>query len=261
MDSVAGKALVVSFEKMMDFASHDAGLKGLGQISMFDFSDDKSVTDSMIHSETTDYTTSEKLAYEKELAGMYLSSHPLDDFLAVVKAFSDTSIYSVIENPSIGSTVKICGAISSVRKRRTKSGKIIVEMSFSDYDAEIELVAFENTYSHYGKYISEGTVALVEANVNDHGENSISLVMSKLVPLSNLSVPASKKLYVRISSASLISQVTDITKKFPGQSNMYIYTEDAKTIYQGDKSKNVCICNELINELAKKFGDENVKLK
>lgn len=255
------KALVVSFEKMMDFASHDAGLKGLGQISMFDFSDDRSVTDSMIHSETTDYTTSEKLAYEKELAGMYLSSHPLDDFLAVVKAFSDTSIYSVIENPSIGSTVKICGAISSVRKRRTKSGKIIVEMSFSDYDAEIELVAFENTYSHYGKYISEGTVALVEANVNDHGENSISLVMSKLVPLSNLSVPASKKLYVRISSASLISQVTDITKRFPGQSNMYIYTEDAKTIYRGDKSKNVSICNELINELAKKFGDENVKLK
>ena len=255
------KALVMSYEKMMDFAMQDASLMGIGQISMFDDADSASVTDSMIHGEIADYTTAEKLSYEKELAGMYLSSHPLDDYAAVAKAFSDTNIYSLIETPPKGGYVKLCGAISSVRKRRTKSGKMIVEMSFSDYDSEIELVAFENTYSRYGAHITEGMVAFVEASINDSSENSMSLVLSKLVPLGTLSVPNGKKLYVRIDSLEKMSKVTDITKKFPGTSQMYIYADDAKTIYKGDASKNVSLCNELINELTKNFGDENVKLK
>lgn len=255
------KALVMSFEKMMDFASHDAGLAGLGQISMFDSSEEKSVSDSMINSTVPDYTTSEKIAYEKDFSGMYLTSHPLDDYSAAVKAFSDTSIYSVIENPSVSGTVKICGAISSVRRRRTKSGKVIVEMSFGDYDSEIELVAFENTYARYSQFIAEGTVALIEANVNERGENSISLVLSKLIPLAGLSIPASKKLYVRVDKSSAMNEVTAVTKKFPGTSEIYIYAGDTKTVFKGDASKSVHICNGLINELVAKFGDENVKLK
>lgn len=254
------RALIMSFEKMMDFASHDAIIAGSGQISMFDSGEEKSINDSMIL-EIDDYLLSEKMAFEKEFSGMYLTSHPLDSYPAAVKAFSDTDIFSILENPTTGGSVRICGAISSVKKRHTKSGRLIVEMSFGDYDSEIELVAFENTYSVYSQFIIEGMVALVDANVNEHGENSISLVLSKLIPLSSLSIPASKKLYVRISNSAMMSDVTDITKKYPGESEMYIYSEDAKTVFKGDVSKNVRLCNELITELTDKFGDANIKLK
>ena len=253
------KALVMSFEKMMDYASQDARLAGTGQMSMFDLSQDKSVHDGMII-QMEDYTLSEKIAYEKELSGMYLTSHPLDDYIASVKAFSDNSVLSVIENPGMTGTVKICGAISSVRKRRTKSGKMIVEMSFGDYESEIELVAFESTYSRYSQYITEGMTALVEANINDRGDNSVSLVLSKLVPLSSLGIPSSKKLYVRIKGDD-IKSVTDITSKYKGENELYIYDEDTHRIFRGDSSKNVSITNQLIYELVEKFGDDNVKLK
>ena len=254
------RALVMSYERMMDYAAQDAGLSGIGQMSFFE-GDDKLVNDSMIITGMPDYTLEEKLSFEKELAGMYLSSHPLDSYRAQVKAFSETDIFTIIENSSDRQYVKLCGVLSNIRKRRTKNGKLIVETSLGDFDGEIELVAFENTYLKYSQFITDGSAVYCEATVNSGNENSISLVLSKLYPMDMIKIPPSKKMYVKIPDMSYAEKVTAMTSSYPGENELYIYDEKTKTVFKGDISKKINICNELIGDLTAEFGDENIKVK
>lgn len=254
------KALIISYDKMMDIAASDAKLSMSGQVSLFD-SDiaQPAVTDKLICESVADYTTAQKLAFEKEFAGMYISSHPLDDYIAKVKAFSDTNIFKIYEQHPT-TRVRLCGIISEIRKKRTKSGITIVTMTFTDFYSDIELVAFEKTYSSYSAYIVEGAAVYIEATVNNRGEGKISLNLNSMIPLSSLGIPTDKKLYVRVESKIQIGDVICITQKYCGDTPICIYAKDTGVLYTGDSSKNVNLSNELIKELTDKFDDENIKI-
>ncbi|MBQ7901052.1 MAG: DNA polymerase III subunit alpha, partial [Clostridia bacterium] len=82
------KSLCLSFERMMDIADDEARHAMAGQISLFDSEDSApAVIDSMIAANVEDFTLPQKLNYEKELAGMYLFSHPLDPYLLKAKVY------------------------------------------------------------------------------------------------------------------------------------------------------------------------------
>ncbi len=254
------KALIMSYDKMMDIAASDARLAMSGQVSLFDGDmAEPAVTDRLIYDNVADYTTAQKLAFEKEFAGMYISAHPLDDYAAKAKAFSNTNIYKIHENPNLDK-VRLCGILSEIRKKRTKSGITIVTMTFTDFYSDIELVAFEKTFAAYAAYIVDGEAVCIEASVNNRGEGKVSLNLSSMTPLSSLSIPHSKKLYVRVKSKDKIDAVTSITQKYGGDTPLCIYAKDTGVLYNGDSSKNVAICNKLIKELCDVFDDENVKI-
>ncbi len=253
------KALVTSFEKMFDYASADARLAVLGQVSLFG-DDSASVTDGMIE-RIADYTDSEKLDYEKEFSGMYLSAHPLDGYLLKAKAFSQCDIYSLSEgNVPDDGKVRVCGVVTGVHKKRTKKGVLIVTMTLSDYYSDIELVAFEKKYDMYSRYLTDGSVLFVEATVSDRGKKNISLSLVSAVPLDGLSVADSKRLYVRVPDDSSVGSVTEITSRYCGKSGLNIYLSDSKTVLRASDDRKVRLCNELIKELCDKFGDENIKI-
>ena len=250
----------MSFEKMLDYAAADSRMHGLGQMSLFG-EDASSVTDAMIE-KVSDYTDSDKLDYEKEFSGMYLTAHPLDRYLLKAKAFSNADVFSVAEGISVsgGATVKVCGVINGLQKRRTKKGLLIVTMTLSDYYSDIELVAFENKYNMYSQCLKDGAVIYAEANVNDRGRNNFSLTLGSAVPLDDLAVPDSKKLYVRVADDSYVADVTEITAKYRGKSELNIYLSGTKTVLRAADDRKVSLCNELIKELCDKFGDENIKI-
>ncbi len=255
------KALVMSFERMMDIADEEVRHCGVGQISFFDGdSSEPALDDSMISASVEDYTLAQKLAYEKEFSGMYLFSHPLDSYILKAKLYSDTNVYKIFENPNI-SKVKICGVLSSVKKRRTKRGMQIVTASLGDYYSDIELVAFEKTYNKYGAYMTEGATVCVEATVNNRGDNLVSLNLNTLVPLDSLGIADTKKLYIRVDNVEQIEQVTDITSGYPGSCPLYIYVNSIGKLFAGVSSKNVKLSNELVHKLIERFGDDNVKFK
>ncbi len=261
-DTLCGnrKALIMSFEKMMDIASSDARLAMSGQVSLFDDGmAEPAVTDKLIYADVADYTTAQKLAFEKEFAGMYISAHPLDDYIAKAKAFSDTNIYKIYEQPDVDK-VHLCGILSEIRKKRTKSGITLVTMTFTDFYSDIELVAFEKTFAAYAAYIVEGAAVYVEALVNNRGEGKVSLNLSNMIPLSSLNIPRGKKLYVRVESKDKIEAVTSITQKYGGDTPLCIYAKDTGVLYCGDSTKNVAICNKLIKKLTDEFDDENIRI-
>ena len=255
------KALTMSYERMMDAASIDAKVYNMGQISMFETENDShSVLENLMYKNVDDYTTENKLNLEKELAGMYISAHPLDDYIVKVKAFSETNLFKIYENPDV-SRVKLCGVISDIRKKRTKSGMLIVTMTFTDFYSDIELAVFEKAYNTYSMHILDGAAVYIEASVNNRGEGNISLNLVNLVPLDSVGVINGKKLYVRVQTKDMIEKVTDITKNHPGDTPLVIYVKQTGMLYSGDSSKNVDLDNGLIKQLCDQFDFENVVIK
>ena len=59
---------------------------------------------------------------------------------------------------------------------------------------------------------------------------------------------------------SYVADVTEITAKYRGKSELNIYLSDTKTVLRAADDRKVSLCNELIKELCDKFGDENIKI-
>lgn len=92
--------------------------------------------------------SSEILAMEKEVTGVYLTGHPLDAYADVLKAVGKIS--TLLNNPPPpGHSVKLAGIIGSVRKTQTKSGDGMCQLSLEDSTGSVEVVLFPKVYAKY----------------------------------------------------------------------------------------------------------------
>jgi DNA polymerase III subunit alpha len=130
--------------------------------------------------ETTSLT--HKLAWEKELLGVYVSGHPLDAYAATA-AKAGTTISGILEKPVVGMTVILPVLITETRTVLTKSGEKMAFLNLEDRTGSIEAVAFPKLFKEHASHIASGACVLVKANVaSRNGE--LSLALDNLKPLS-----------------------------------------------------------------------------
>jgi DNA polymerase-3 subunit alpha len=124
----------------------------------------------------------EKLNWEKELLGIYVSGHPLDAHEATL-AKSRVSLGSIKQDPQLGLPVILPLLVAEVRTILTKSGEKMAFIKFEDRAGEsMEAVAFPKLYKEHAASIASGTCLLIKGNVsNRNGE--LSLALENLKPL------------------------------------------------------------------------------
>ena len=109
-------------------------------------------------------TTREQLMWEKELMGLYLSSHPLDDFAAILA--SSTSPLSGLTPESDGKLAKVGGIITTVRKILTKKGDAMAFVGLEDRSGIGELVIFPKLYAEHSELFEPDQVIIVGGKIN-----------------------------------------------------------------------------------------------
>jgi DNA polymerase-3 subunit alpha len=111
----------------------------------------------------------QRLAWERELLGIYLSDHPVNDVLQRVGQEGRQQI-NEIESRFHGDRVRIVGRINTARRILTKSNKTMAVLDFEDMTGSIELVAFPETYANFQDAWDVDNVIEVEAKVDRRGE-------------------------------------------------------------------------------------------
>jgi len=106
----------------------------------------------------------QRLLWEREYLGIYLTGHPLDDYKNIIGKVALTA--SQINNIALGTKVKICGFVSRIQKVRTKSGQIMVFSQVSDYNKSIEVIFFPTVLANYGANLSEDKIVIVEGRLD-----------------------------------------------------------------------------------------------
>ncbi len=111
---------------------------------------------------------SEKLKWEKELLGLYVSSHPLENFKKVLSR--ETISLSEIDKSLVGRVVTVGGIISSIKKVLTKKGNPMVFLTFEDLTNQMEVIVFPSILERYSDVIKEENIVLITGKVNNRDE-------------------------------------------------------------------------------------------
>lgn len=174
--------LLKSYEDIIDSVNNvTTGFSG--QTSMFDMIEDtKDVTYTVVE----DISNNEKLKYEKELLGMYVSGHPLEKvYKYIEKKINFNS--DMLEKMKLGklhiknnATMVTSGMISDITRKTTKKGNLMVFVILEDIYGEMELILFENQYMRFKELLKEDNIVAVKVRIGIKNETDVTLYVDSM---------------------------------------------------------------------------------
>jgi len=227
----------------------------------------------------------ELLEMEREMLGLYISSHPLDEYKAYILKNSTVNSLDISgeENEEEsneesvdydGKNVSICGIFNRVKILMTKSGKNMMFAELEDLYGSVELVLFPNVYERFENILNNDTVIKVSGKVSIKEDEKTKILVSNINLIENNKIESekvmekvNKKIYVRIPKDKLdledrvIGYIKDLSKEYPGECEVYIFYDGTNKMRLLNKA-NFLQDNDLVKEkLELAFGKENVKIK
>lgn len=125
-------------------------------------------------------TFNERLGWEKEFIGLYISGHPLDKYKTIL---SEQKInIKLAKTLRANSPVVLAGIIEQIKKITTKKGDPMVFLKLKDSHDEMEVVVFPNTLKLYGQYIVQEAAIKIKGTIS-HRNNEVSLLANAIKPL------------------------------------------------------------------------------
>jgi DNA polymerase-3 subunit alpha len=190
------------------------------------------------------YSELEKLGLEKEVVGIYISGHPLNNFQFELEAFCTGSCSMLNDlTPLEGKDVRIGGIVSSVEHRVTKTGKPFGKMILEDFSGNTgkdALTFFGETYLKFRNFMNVGWFLYMEGNVLRSNWGAMNLEF-KVRNIDLLNDIAQKKLMgvaIRVPlqtiSTQFIESIEKICKKYPGNASLQIFIRDEEELIQAE---------------------------
>jgi DNA polymerase III alpha subunit len=165
------KALFDQLDSTADSAQRTKDEKERGQNSLFGMFAAAAPAVSMQLRNTPEWPEDERLRYEKETLGFYITGHPLSKFNEELKLFANAATDSLYKH--IDEVVNIGGIVSQIKKSKIKKGpnegKMMAKFFLDDQAGSVEVVVFSDLYAKYMRWLDNGVAVLVTATVKDTG--------------------------------------------------------------------------------------------
>jgi DNA polymerase-3 subunit alpha len=228
------------------------------------FSDDDVLMPKPMYVQVDKMTAIDKLSYEKETTGLFLSNHPVS---AYQELWDRMQIHSLATNLIQKGKIKVAIYVNQSKVIRTKKGEAMAFLVLSDSTNEIEATCFPTIYKRYTKWCKEGEILIVEGKI-DERQGKLQLIVERITPLDDaiaLAKDADKKLYIKIpkelhSNENLVS-LREILRKHHGYTSVILAYEKEHNTVQLSKDDSVLASEELLLSIRKLVGDTNVVLK
>jgi DNA polymerase-3 subunit alpha len=169
----------------------------------------------------------DKLAFEREMLGLYVSDHPLRGVEHVLAAAADHTIPSLFEEGTVadGAVVTLGGILSGVTRRVTKQGKAWASATLEDLAGGVEVMFFPNTYDLVGQYVAEDAIVVVRGKVDRRDEQPRMFAMDLSIP--DLSAAAESRPVVLALPANrctppLVERLREVLASHPGHAEVHL---------------------------------------
>jgi DNA polymerase-3 subunit alpha len=166
LDSLGERAtLLHNVNRILALAQREQRLRETGQATMFDLWGEAVATPmSSLELEAATTSTREKLVWEKELLGVYLSEHPFSQF-ADKPAPENTTLCGQIDAEMVGQTVRVAGMVASLHLSFTRERQTFASATLEDLTGSIEVMVWPKVYANTKDLWQEGNILLVEGKL------------------------------------------------------------------------------------------------
>lgn len=168
MDHLGERAMLMSnLDQLLEYSKESQRSRGNGQASLFDGLVSAAALPPLRLKETPAISRAEKLMWEKELLGLFISDHPLKDYQKQLDFESGMMKIKDLTAGRPSSQIKIGGVVTKIQKILTKSGKPMAFSWLEDLTSKIEVVIFPDILEKNPEAFQENQVIIVSGKLND----------------------------------------------------------------------------------------------
>ena len=198
-DSLGGTRaqLFAGIERAMECGQRAQRDRLSGQAGLFSFSSDEAESQEEALPPVPDWTLHEQLAGEKEVLGLYVTGHPLDQYKDKVTELA-THDSSTLEGLEKGADVTLCGILTGIQKKRNREGKPWAAMQLDDVQGSVEALVFTTNYERLEPELIEDRAVMVRGSALPEENASCKVSILEVIPLEVARVRLPSLISIRI---------------------------------------------------------------
>ncbi len=268
LDSLGGnrRQFMMVYEQVMENAAKERKNAMTGQMSLFDFmGEEDRKAFSLQLPKVEEFSRSQLLDYEKEVLGIYVSGHPLEDYTQLIQknvtaSTADFLLDEETHAPKIAdqSRVVIGGVLESKNVRYTRTNQMMAILQLEDMVGTVEVLVFPKAYEKCAALLTDDAKILISGRVSAEEEKDSKLIADEVYPFAQ--VP--RQLWIRFKQENRYTagreKLEQILRSMPGKEAVTVYIEETKQRLSFPQG--IAVSEDLLGQLGRLCGEENVRV-
>ncbi len=256
------------YVQVMDRLHQDKKNNMAGQISLFDIVSEEEKEDYEIKMpDVGEYSKEMRLAFEKEVMGIYVSGHPMEEYEEVWKKNTTNTTADFLLDEESGETeakdgesVTIGGIIADKKIKYTKNDKVMAFLQVEDLVGTVEVIVFPKDYEKNMDKLIEDNKVFIKGRVSVEEDKDGKLICERITGFDEIT----KKLWIKFSTKEVYDQaeqeLLEILAASDGRDAVCIYVENPKAVKNLPPNKSVNADRTLVEKLEILYGKDNIKV-
>ncbi|WP_085829570.1 DNA polymerase III subunit alpha [Clostridium massiliodielmoense] len=274
--------ILAVYEKIIDSVVNQRKKNIDGQMSLFGSFDDEFKDTEIKYPAIDEFDKKNKLAMEKEMTGLYLTGHPLEEYEEILRNRTSAKTTDIIVDESLeeelidevtlhveeqnskikdGDKVIIGGLITNVTRKITRTNSMMAFITLEDLYSSIEVIIFPKTLEQFNRIIMEDEIVLIKGRVTKREDEQPKIICDYVEKVFNFS---SKKLYIQIENKKILKQTMNDIKQISLSNNgnipIYICTKEERKKFLIAREFWINENEDVLKIIKQRYGEENVKL-
>jgi DNA polymerase-3 subunit alpha len=260
--------MIMVYASLIDQTAQQKKSSLSGQMSLFDFvSEEEKKEYEVKYPPVGEYDKETLLGFEKEVLGIYLSGHPLEEYTGKLQKNITANAIDFIRDKETGAVkvadnahVVVGGLISNKTVKFTRTNKAMAFLEIEDLTGTVEVIVFPKDYEKYQHFLGMDEKIFVVGRADVEEEQNGKIICERIVPFSD----TRKDLWLQFPTMEDYRQKEDelsaLLRESDGTDEVVIYVANPKQIKRLGASRTVFAENALIDKLCTFLGADNVKV-
>ena len=262
------KQKMLVYADVIDDVSRQKKTTMTGQMSLFDFAEPEEQKElDIVMPEVGEYDKEEILAFEKEVLGVYISGHPLEQYVGLLERnITNRTTDFVTADGEMAPKVRdqapavIGGMITAKTVKTTRTNSLMAFITLEDLYGTVEVIVFPRDYDKNRSVIEEDRKVLIKGRVTVEEDKPAKLICSEILPFDELD----KDLWIQFETRADYEReerfVLDAVRRYDGRDMVHIYLHKERAHKLLPRSYATRAEGELLEILRDRLGADNVKV-
>lgn len=270
LDALGGtrKQFMSIYIQILDHVNQEKKYSMSGQMSLFDLVGEEEKADFQIKMpDIGEYTKENKLAFEKEVLGIYISGHPLEEYeerwrRVISATTADFQFDEELNRTKVhdGQKSIIGGMIVDKTTKYTKTNQVMAFLTLEDLLGTVEVVVFPRDYERNRRWMELNEKVFISGRVSEEDEKASKLICEKVIPFES----TKKELWIQFPDKATFLDEEQIVYGYladsEGEDEVVIYCAKERAVKRLPKNRNIQINEQVLSRLMNHFGESRVKV-